>query len=122
MGYGTLIVVATVVIAASQLTSTLLLFDFGDEAVLGKPLSSSLNLGVNYGSLLGSQDWIVTDSIKSYWMSRPFTYPRYGEFLGVKPYLEDGLQETGESYRALRPFIRHWNVLHCKALAGRRRS
>ena len=98
--YGGLVLLAIIVSVGSQFISTLLLLDFGDAYILTPWKKGPLGFGLDMQGPNG--DLSATQGV-DYWNSQPPIYPRFAEMTG-QPYLADGIQDTGLSFRAYVPF------------------
>lgn len=114
-----LLLVALCTSIVSQFTSTILLLDFGDRSLQDKPSSSNVRFGlsdrgipksladfVHFNSWNSSQDAagaIDPYSGVNYSMSSFPSYPSFAEWhQPASP--EDGVSDTGVTYRAFLPF------------------
>ncbi|KAF2466973.1 uncharacterized protein BDR25DRAFT_292694 [Lindgomyces ingoldianus] len=100
--YISLLFVALVASIVLQFTSTILLLDFADQSILSGLNSTNVAFGLNYNDSLRVG---ATDAYQgiNYWKSRPLSYPRFAEW-HHPPNPEDGVADTGPTYRAYLPF------------------
>lgn len=109
-----LALVALLTSTVLQFASTILLSDFGDQNLQGKPISTNVPFGLNSLNTRSSEilDLNNTDdrageidpySGVNYWKSSPSAYPRFAEWHQA-PGAEDGVVDTGLTYRAFLPF------------------
>ncbi|KAH8781921.1 hypothetical protein BGZ57DRAFT_285238 [Hyaloscypha finlandica] len=99
--YIILILTALVATIISQAFSTILLQDLSNQSILLSSNARNVTYGINYNGALGDTD--VYSGI-NYWKTSPTNYPRFAEYSEPASSTEDGVMDTGRTYRAYLPF------------------